>query len=262
MKKLKLLLYGMVGCLSLVLFSFIIKDKPTLYLAGDSTVEGGWGKYLVQYFDTTRLSIQNRAASGTSSRTYYTKILHDPTWAKNGLWPGIMKDIKRGDFVMIQFGHNDDSPLSDSTRSRGSMSGTSNDSTVVYNKFLGRNQAVHTYGWYLNRMIAEAKSKGATVVVCSPIPKDKWKDGKVARINDGYGKWSKEIAEKNKTFFLDLNNLIADKYDAEGEQKVTNTYFSKDHVHTVTAGSQLNASVVHKYVQDTDALKLKQYLKQ
>lgn len=252
--------YTLLAGISLFLLSFAVKHKPTLYLVGDSTVAGGWGKFMDQYFDTTALSVQNRAVPGTSTRTYYTKGVHDKTLAANGMWEGVMQQLKAGDYIMIQFGHNDDSPILDSTRCRGSLKGIGNDTVSVFNPFLNRTEVVHSYGWYLNRFIAEAKSKDATVIICSPIPKNKWKEGKVVRNNELYGKWSREVATNSGVAFLDLNNTIADKYDEEGEAKV-NSYFTDDKVHTNTAGSQLNTSVVVNWIGNTKTLHLGNFLK-
>jgi len=260
MKRIKVLLCLLTTGLCFILISFVKPDKPTIYLVGDSTVAGGWGKLIYRYFDTTKVSIQNRAVSGTSSRTFYTGIFHDPSQVKNGMWKPVVKQLKRGDVVFIQFGHNDDSPVNDTLRARGSLRGTGNDSTVVQNHFTKSNEVVHTYGWYLSRMIDEAKGKGATVVICSPVPKDKWADGKIARVNDSYGKWGKEVAEKKAALFLDLNNIIGDRYEKEG-QEATGKYFINDHVHPTTEGAQVGALTVIDYIKNSN-LKIKDYLTQ
>lgn len=200
MTKLKKLLYCLYASAGITLFSFI-QDRPALYLVGDSTVEGGWGKFMHQYLDTTKIRIVNSAISGTSTRTFYTGGVHEKNLSRFGLWEGVLKNLKRGDVVMMQFGHNDGGPLADSARSRGSMRGTGDDTTTIYNRFLERKETVHTYGWYLNRMVTEAKSKGAVVVVCSPIPMDKWKDGKVIRATESYVKWSNDKPKKTMPFF-------------------------------------------------------------
>src|SRR6516165_209579 len=76
---------------------------PTLFIIGDSTVNTrtkgqlGWGDPLAEFFDKTRIKVENRARGGRSSRTYYTE----------GLWKQVLADMKPGDFVLMQFGHND-----------------------------------------------------------------------------------------------------------------------------------------------------------
>jgi len=254
------LFFYAIGLCCLTFFSFIKKDKPTLFLVGDSTVSGGWGRFMHQHLDTNQISITNRAVSGTSSRSYYTGVIHDQSLAKYGMWAKVIKDLKKGDYVLIQFGHNDDSPVVDTLRARGSLPGIGQDSLVVNNHFSHAKETVHTYGWYLAQMVKEVKKKGGIAVICSPIPKDKWKDGKVMRNDELYGKWSKEAALKANTYFIHLNHLLADKYDQEGEKQIS-THFTADHVHPTTPGSIFMASVVAEGIRANKDLKLGQYLK-
>ena len=244
------------------------RPKPVLYIIGDSTVASakpgnliqGWGRLLIGYFDTSKINIQNRAVSGISSRTYQTKGVHDPAMLKNGLWDSIMVTLKPGDFVLMQFGHNDESPVDDSTRQRGSIRGTGNDSTIIFNRYLKRRETVYTYGWYLRKFIADTRSRGAVPVICSPIPKNKWKDGKVVRNNNDYGKWAAEVAAEQHAFFIDLNQLVADQYDAAGQEKINSGYFAPDNVHTTETGAILNASLIAGSLKQLKDCELKNYL--
>lgn len=247
--------------LSLAIFSFVEFKKPVIYLIGDSTVANGWGNYLCRYIDTVKIGIQNRAVSGTSSRTYLTKGVHDSGMLANGMWDSIMKQLKKGDYVMMQFGHNDDAPLIDSARSRGSIKGIGEDTIIVYNRFLNRRETVHSYGWYLAKFIRDVQSRGATAIVCSPIPKDKWIGNKVVRANNDYGKWGAAIAARTGAYFLDLNSLIADRYDKEGSAQVAMKYFVSDHIHTTAAGALLNAGFVAKGLGQLKDVKLYEYIK-
>lgn len=252
-----------------LVFSSFRRDRPVLYIIGDSTVATaspnniiqGWGGHLSALFDTTKINIQNRAVSGTSTRTYLSKGVHDKNMLKNGMWDSVMVTLKPGDFVMMQFGHNDESAVVDSTRLRGTIKGTGNDSVVVFNRFLNRQETVHSYGWYLEKIITDIRSRGAIPIVCSPIPKNFWKDGKVIRNNDDYGKWASEVAARTHAFYIDLNRLIADKYDADGQAKVSSLYFVKDNVHTTAQGAKINASFVVQAIKEQRKCKLKSYLK-
>src|SRR3970282_879868 len=110
-------------CLAFLFFNFTTKkqDKPTIYTVGDSTVKNGrgdgsgglwgWGDYIGQFLDTTKVRLENHALGGTSSRTFQDK----------GLWEAVHKKLKKGDSVMIPFGHNDDGPLNDDSRARGTI---------------------------------------------------------------------------------------------------------------------------------------------
>ncbi|WP_421944698.1 GDSL-type esterase/lipase family protein [Pedobacter sp.] len=260
MNKIATLKVGLLANILLAVFAFKQQDKPTLYLVGDSTVAGGWGKFVHQYFDTTKVSVQNCAVSGTSSRTYYTSISHDEALRKKGMWRVLKAKLKPGDVVLIQFGHNDDGPIDDLQRSRGSLKGNGEDTVSIINHFSGEREIVHSYGWYLARFISEAKAKGATAVICSPIPKDQWKDGKIQRVSEGYGKWARTAAERNNAPFLDLNSTLADIYDKEGA-KATARYFTEDHVHPSTQGGMLGAQAVINYIGSNQTLNIRPYLK-
>lgn len=88
------------------LLTFLQAQKPTLFLVGDSTMadkkdpdknpEHGWGQILPTLMTNT-ISIQNHAANGRSSKSFRTE----------GLWDKVYTQLKKGDYVIIQFGHND-----------------------------------------------------------------------------------------------------------------------------------------------------------
>ncbi|WP_442588126.1 rhamnogalacturonan acetylesterase [Pedobacter sp. AW31-3R] len=245
------------------------QQKPVLYLIGDSTVASasttnpiqGWGGKLAQFFDTSKIEIQNRAVSGISSRTYQTGIVHDPGMLKNGMWKGIMNTLKPGDFVIMQFGHNDESPVADTLRMRGSLKGTGNDSVLVLNHFTKQQEVVYSYGHYLRKLVADIKSKGATAIICSPIPKNKWNNGdKVIRNEKDYGLWAKETAEQSGAAYIDLNKGIADEYDKEGKAKVAASFFVPDGIHTTSAGATQNAAFVAHAIKKLRACPLKSFL--
>lgn len=244
MKSIKLLSFL---CLAFLFFNFTLKqeNKPTLFMVGDSTVKNGkgdgsgglwgWGDYIGQFLDTTKINIENHALGGTSSRTFQDK----------GLWIAVLNKLKKGDYVLIQFGHNDDGALNDSLRARGTIKGIGNETQEIDNILTKKHETVHSYGWYIQKVIREAKSKGAIPIVCSPIPRNDWKEGKVPRNNQSYGLWAKQVADKEKVTFIDLNDKMALEMEKLGEQKVTGTYFyKKDHTHTSAKGAVLSASVI------------------
>lgn len=237
------------------------RQKPTLFLIGDSTVKHGqgmgdggrwgWGDIIAAYFDTTKIAVKNEALGGTSSRTFMHK----------GRWAAVLPQIKKGDYVIIQFGHNDNSPLDDTSRARGTIKGNGNESQEVYNSITKQREVVYSYGWYIRKFISDIKAKGATPIVASLIPRNGWTNGKVNRSGDSYGQWAEQAAQQGGAYFVDLNKITADCYDREGEQKVRATYFNTiDGTHTIEAGARLNAQSV---VQGLKALKnnpLKKYL--
>jgi rhamnogalacturonan acetylesterase len=119
---------------------------------------------------------------------------------------------------------------------------------------------VHTYGWYLSKFVNEAKEKGATVFICSPIPRNGWKDGKVIRYNNtSYELWAKQTAEATGTYFIPLNKFICDEYDTMGVEKVK-SFFPNDNTHTSKEGAAINAVCVTKGIKEIKKCKLKRYL--
>ncbi len=216
---------------------------PTLFLIGDSTVRNGrgdgadgqwgWGEPIVQYFDTAKINVVNRAVGGLSSRTYLTL----------GHWDRVLAMLKPGDFVMMQFGHNDNGPLDDTARARGTLKGTGEETQAIDNPLTKQHEVVHTYGWYLKRFIADTRAKGATPIVCSLIPRKIWKDGKIVRDSASYAGWAAQVARSERVGFVDLNERIAKRYDELGPEKV-DPLFGDPHTHTSRAGAELNAEVV------------------
>jgi lysophospholipase L1-like esterase len=151
--------------------------------------------------------------------------------------------LKSGDFVMMQFGHNDEGPVNDNFRARGSIKGTGDETEEVDNLLTKQHEVIHSFGWYLKRFIADARAKGATPIVCSLIPRKIWKDGKIARNSEDYGKWAAEAAASEKAPFVDLNEIIAERYDQLGPEKVE-PLFGDPHTHTSRVGAELNAECV------------------
>src|SRR5215203_4382244 len=115
---------------SILLFSFFVlssftliyfKQKPTFYIIGDSTVRNGdgtgknqqwgWGSFIDNYFDTTKINIRNTAIEGR--------------------WDKIRATLKEGDYVIMQFGHNDSGALDDTARARGTINGIGEESKEI-----------------------------------------------------------------------------------------------------------------------------------
>jgi lysophospholipase L1-like esterase len=229
-------------------------NLPTLFCIGDSTVrtgskgdgangQWGWGAPIAQFFDLKKINVENRAWGGTSSRSYQTL----------GFWDKVLADMKPGDFVIMQFGHNDNGPLNDRSRARGTIRGAGDETEEIDNQLTGKHEVVHTYGWYVRKYITDAKSKGAAAIVCSPIPRNNWTDGKVNRATQDYAAWAAEAAKAEDAPFIDLNELIATRYEQMGQDRVTAICFPpNEHTHTSAVGAQINAACV---VEGLKALK-------
>lgn len=239
-----------------LIVAFKADRNPTIYLIGDSTVRNfnkdqrGWGSYLSSFLDTTRINVNNQAMAGRSTRTFI----------KEKRWFKVDSLLKPGDYVMMQFGHNEGSvPDTNKAGYRGVLRGTSED-TKELTWPDGTKEVVHTYGWYIRKFIRETKAKGATPIVLSMIPRNQWKDGKVLRADKDFGKWAKEVAEQEGVSFIDLNKITADKYDQWGPEKVKQ-YFPGDHTHPTAEGARINAASVVEGIKLNKKIPLNNYLK-
>jgi rhamnogalacturonan acetylesterase len=241
-------------------FLLLNKEKPVFYIIGDSTVKNGdgtgkgslwgWGDFIAGYFDTTKLSVQNHAIGGRSSRTFITE----------GRWDKVLATLEKGDYVIMQFGHNDSGPLDDTARARGTIKGIGTESKEVYNPIMKKQEVVYSYGYYMRKYIRDTKARGAIPIVCSPIPRNDWKDGKVARSNDSYAGWAQQVAKEEGAYFINLNDLVATKYEAMGADAVK-PFFPGDHTHTDINGAKLNAQIVIDQLKKLNPGKLNKYMK-
>lgn len=226
---------------------------PTLWILGDSTVRNGqdtgnngqwgWGNPIASYFDESKINIQNRALGGTSSRTFH-----------RDQWPRILTEVKAGDIVIMQFGHNDDGPINDNVRARGTPKDNSEESQEIDNILTGQKEIVHSYGWYLRKMITDAKEKGAVGgIICSPIPRNSWRDGKPGGTSS-YNPVAQAAAKQIGAAYIDLNERIIKKYEGLGQDKVKNELFpaSGDATHTAWLGAVINAETVVEALKEQD----------
>jgi lysophospholipase L1-like esterase len=211
---------------------------PTLFLVGDSTVKSGgvngaigWGERIAPYFDTRKINVVNAAIGGRSSRTFYTE----------GRWDKVLAQLKRGDVVIVQFGHNDGGRIGDpAMKNRASAPGIGAE-TVEDTRPDGSKEQVHSFGWYMAKYVADAKAKGATVILASPIPhRDKWQEG---RDFATFAEWDKQVAGNGGASFMDLTMLVSDGYRQIGAAKV-DTFFSDARTHTNVQGADFNAERV------------------
>jgi rhamnogalacturonan acetylesterase len=236
-------------------------SKPTLYIIGDSTVKNGsgkgaddmwgWGSLIHEAFDTARVHIENHAIGGRSSRTFMTE----------GRWDKILKTLKKGDYVLMQFGHNDGGAVNDSTRARGSIRGVGEETQEIDNILTKKHETVHSFGWYMRKYITDTKAAGATPIVCSLVPRNNWKDGKVQRSINSYTTWAQQTASQSNAFYMDLNDMIALKYEASNEANIKTQYFTpKDNTHTNKAGAKLNAETVVEGLKTLKKCKLRKML--
>jgi len=250
--------------------------KPVVFFTGDSTVKNadndddgmwGWASQAATVFDESKITLFNAARAGRSTRSFL----------REGLWDEVYNSLQPGDFVTIQFGHNDICPITDA-KARGVIPGTK-DTLHVYKMDNGTYEVVYSFGWYLRKFIDDVREKGATPILVSLTPRNEWPGGKVERRDNSYGKWYREVVEETGVEFVDLHNITADALDkkfavsklpADKEQakakvaaikeKAGAKYFKKDHTHTSKAGAQLNAQSMAKGLRQNKS-ELAKYLK-
>ena len=215
-------------------------NLPTLWLIGDSTVRNGtlgdngpagqwgWGAPITAYFDLKKINVVNRAFGGTSSRTFY----------RDFFWNNLRPQIKPGDFVLLQFGANDNG----GAKGKGALSG------IGDNTETNKAETVHTFGWYLKQFVAETRAQHATPIICSLTPRKAWSaDGKqFKRDNRTHAAWAQQVAQATDTPFIPLYDLIATQCEQLGRDKVDTLYVPspKEKLHPGWDGAVINAGCV------------------
>jgi lysophospholipase L1-like esterase len=216
-------------------------QHPALFLVGDSIMKTGtgdgergpWGMgyELVPLFDAARIHVYNEGLGGRSSRGYI----------EEGAWARVLDRLQPGDYVLVMFGHNDHAN-SQNYSDRVSLPGTGDETQEIDSPVTHQKKTIHTYGWYLRQYVQDARAKGAAVIICSPVPRNTWSEGKIKRGFDGYASWAADAARMSGAHFIDLNTIAANHFDALGQQGAA-PYFN-DNQHTTKAGARLNAQSV------------------
>ena len=249
--------------------------KPVVFFTGDSTVKNadkeddgmwGWASQAATVFDESKITLFNAARAGRSTRSFL----------REGLWDEVYNSLQPGDFVTIQFGHNDICPITDQ-KARGVIPGTK-DTLHVYKMDNGTYEVVYSFGWYLKKFIDDVREKGATPILVSLTPRNEWPGGKVERRDDSYGKWYREVVEETGVEFVDMHNISADFLDkkfavkklSDDKEKAkaevakikekAGAYFKKDHTHASKIGAQMNAQSMAKGLRANKS-ELAKYLK-
>lgn len=184
-------------CVIAALISWTAALPPghiTVYLVGDSTMaikekkaypETGWGMPFTVFIDTT-VTVDNRAKNGRSTKTFITE----------GLWQPIVENLKPGDFVLIQFGHNDEVPTKRSYTTESQF--TEN----------------------LKRYITDVRNKKATPLLLTPVARRKFDDaGNVVDTHAAYAELVRNVAAQNKVTLIDLSKISMDMLQKLGPDK-------------------------------------------
>jgi len=226
------------------------RTLPILFIVGDSTVhnpghgEKGWGDVIGKNFDPAKIRVENHALGGRSSRTFITQ----------GYWDKVLAAAKPGDFVIVQMGHNDGGPLDDTNRARGSIRGIGDEEKEIYNPIMQKKEIVHTYGWYLRKYISDARAKGMTPIICSPVPHVPKKEVKAGDVEKwDYVRDAGLVATNENTLFINLNQISISHYAGMTPAEIKAKYFTTaDNTHSSPAGAELNAASVIEGLKTLD----------
>jgi len=197
-KRIKYLFISALVTFVLTAFSWL-STKPVLYLVGDSTMankvlednpERGWGQLLPEFFNRD-IVIENHAMNGRSTRSFIYE----------GRWDSIMGKLKKGDYVVIQFGHNDKS-----------IQKTERYCTPV------------EYRYNLTRFIKDVMSKGAHPILCTSIQRRKFdENGKFQDTHGDYPGYVRELAVKFNVTLVDMqkkSEKVIVEHGEEGSKKI------------------------------------------
>lgn len=182
--------------LAVLLTAFLLpgKKKIRIFLAGDSTMatkeakaypETGWGMPFVHFWDST-VTVVNKARNGRSTKTFISE----------GLWKSVMDEAGEGDYVIIQFGHNDES---------------------VDKK--ERYATPDTFKMNLKKIIQETRDKKAIPVLFTPVSRRKFdKNGNAVETHREYSALVREVAAETAVLFVDLDAKSRALYQQFGEE--------------------------------------------
>lgn len=189
------------------------KDKITIFTIGDSTMankpvendnlERGWGQALGAYFDSRYVVVENHAKNGRSSLSFRNE----------GLWQPVYDKIKKGDYVFIQFGHNDEKPKADRHTDPGS-----------------------TFNEQLRRYVNETREKGGIPVLLTPIVRRKFdENGQLTETHGAYPQAVRDVAAEMKVLLIDHNSMSKELVQSMGPED------SKQLFMWIPKGSNLSA---------------------
>lgn len=164
--------------------AFAQKTPVTIFLAGDSTMaeklpekrpETGWGEMFGRHFQTGKVKIENRAANGRSTKTFISE----------NRWQQIVDALKKGDYVFIQFGHNDQS------KEKGE-----------------RYTPPEDFKKNLARMVADVRAKGGNPVLLTPVVRRRFDSG--GRFYDAHGEYpdlTRSAAKESGVPLIDMHRM-------------------------------------------------------
>ncbi|MCJ1312281.1 hypothetical protein MMC25_005955 [Agyrium rufum] len=225
---------------------------PVVYLAGDSTMtplgnnDGTQGVFLNQ---SISLKVVNEAIAGRSARSY----------TREGRFTTIANHVKAGDYVIIEFGHNDGGTLTPTDNGRSDCTPVkTNYSTTCQTTYSGVAETVLTYTAYEENATKLMIAKGANVILSTATPDNPWETGTFTYSANRFVGYCQAAATATKATFVDHGNTTAAAFKALGASKVT-AFYPHDHTHTSPAGAKVVSQAFITGLKETSS-SLKNYL--
>ncbi|EME40819.1 carbohydrate esterase family 12 protein [Dothistroma septosporum NZE10] len=229
----------------------------TVHLTGDSTMVAtgnndgteGWGAFLPNY---TSLAVSNEAIAGQSARSF----------TREGRFAAVVATIKQGDYVVIEFGHNDGGSLSptDNGRTDCNPNDAAGYAATCQTTYNGVSETVLTYYAYLVNAAKLFQSKGASVIISSATPDNVWEGGSYSYSPSRFVAYARDAATDSGSTFVDHQNYTAALYKDLGYATV-NAFYPHDHTHTSPAGANVVANAFILGLNATDST-MKKYITQ
>ena len=233
--------------------------KRKVHTIGDSTMseykpaatpKRGWGMYLQAFFNADSVNVNNRGKSGASTRTFYET---------ENLWPSVKAQMSAGDYLIIQFAHNDEKCKGEDVYEQNAKLRAEGKDTLTDMRGTEPNT---TYKEFLRTYIREAREKGVTPILMSPICRAYFKDGK---INDegrhvlaedkNYVRCMREVADEMSVPFLDMTARSEELYEELGKDYCMAHYFNcGDKTHTSAEGGMAIASLAYELIINSPEL--------
>lgn len=241
---LKLLMTAFVFC-SLM----SVKAQITVHTIGDSTMATydentsdirGWGMMFQQFF-TAGVTVNNRGKNGASSKSFYLEAPY---------WTTVKQQIKSGDYVIIQFAHNDE-------KNGGLDGGTDPSNPINGTDYRGTNPQT-TYKFYLRKYVDETRALGATPILATSMCRKYFSSGAITRkgLHDlgpdfslpdsdntyDYAEAMKEVAIEKGVKLIDLTTLTKNLVESYGDAAATaQLYVAADSTHPTALMGTLTA---------------------
>lgn len=233
--------------------------KRKVHTIGDSTMseykpaatpKRGWAMYLQAFFNTDSVEVNNRGKSGASTRTFYET---------DNLWPSVKKQMKAGDYLIIQFAHNDEKCKGEDVYVKNRELLAAGQDTLTDMRGTEPNT---TYKEFLRTYIREAREMGVTPILMAPICRAYFKDGKindegrhVLAADKNYVRCMQEVAEEMFVPFLDMTSRSQELYEQQGKDFCMAHYFNcGDKTHTSAEGGQAIASLAYELLSQSAEL--------